>query len=491
MSTGPKIKPSSASIAMLGVPFDNVTIDETAAIVQRMIASGRPHYLATANVDFLVQASEDVELRRILFDADLVVCDGMPLVWASRLLGNPLKERVAGSDLVPLMLRIAEEQHYRVYFLGGKEEVIEKAIENIRRDHPKLHIAGYYSPPFAPLLEMDHDDICRRINEARPDMCFVSFGCPKQEKWIWMNRDKIQVPMSVGVGATIDFLAGAVKRAPHWVGKFGLEWIYRLCQEPKRLFKRYAKDLWYFGFAILRQMWAMKFRPQRRRSGAEADVAIREGAQYFHLKMPDRLDALSIRENIVLIDEAVTSGKSILLCEVDCSFIDSTGAGFLVRLAKRAADDGFTLILVKASRPVRSGLGMMKLDKMFRYADSREEGLALARGLQMAEAEDSRPSGDDGLCRLVWAGELTAANAGRVWEESQAVFDGVVVGGQAMVADISGLKFVDSSGAGLMVKLKKEAIRRDIDLRFEGATGEVLNVLALTRLTGFLLGTDK
>ena len=113
---------------MLGVPFDNVTIGETAAIVERMIASGRPHYIATANVDFLVQASEDVELRRILFDADLIVCDGTPLVWASRLLGNPLKERVAGSDLVPLLLKIAEERQYRVYFLGGKDEVVEQAI---------------------------------------------------------------------------------------------------------------------------------------------------------------------------------------------------------------------------------------------------------------------------------------------------------------------------------------------------------------------------
>lgn len=490
MKSGSKIKPSSASIAMLGVPFDNVTIGETAAIVERMIASGRPHYIATANVDFLVQASEDVELRRILFDADLIVCDGTPLVWASRLLGNPLKERVAGSDLVPLLLKIAEERQYRVYFLGGKDEVVEQAIRNIRRDHPKLQLAGYYSPPFAPLLEMDHDDICRRINEARPDMCFVSFGCPKQEKWIWMNRDKIKVPMSVGVGATIDFLAGSVKRAPRWMGGLGLEWIYRLCQEPKRLFKRYAKDLWYFGFAILRQLWAMKIR-SKSRSDAAAEVSIREGAQYFHLKMPDRLDAQAVQDNIVLIDEAVESGKAILLCEVDCSFIDSTGAGFLVRLAKRAGDDRFTLVLVNASKRVRSGLAMMKLDKMFRFAASREEGLALARGLLLAEAADARPADSDGACRLIWSGELTAGNVAKVWEQSESVFDGAIPGGDALVVDISGLKFIDSSGAGLMVKLKKEAIRRDVELRFEGVTKEVENVLKLTRLTGFLLGGTR
>lgn len=476
---------------MLGVPFDNVTIDETAEVVERMIASGRSHYIATANVDFLVQASQDVELRRILFDADLVVCDGTPLVWASRLLGNPLKERVAGSDLVPLMLKIAERKNYRVYFLGGKEDVVEQAIANVRRDHPQLEIAGYYSPPFAPLLEMDHDDICRRINEARPDMCFVSFGCPKQEKWIWMNRDKIRVPMSVGVGATIDFLAGSVKRAPRWVGRFGLEWIYRLCQEPKRLFKRYANDLWYFGFAILRQMWAMKFRPRRRSTVGTAAVAISGGAQYAHLELPDRLDAEAVRGNEVSIDEVVAAGKPILLCEVNCSFIDSTGAGFLVRLAKRATDDHFTLVLVNASKAVRSGLGMMKLDKMFRFAASREEGLALARGLRMAEAEDARPADAGGANRLIWSGELTAGNVAPVWEQTLAVFETVPADGGELVADISELKFIDSSGAGLMVKLKKEAIRRDLRLRFEGATKEVRNVLKLTRLTGFLLGEGK
>ena len=215
---------------MLGVPFDNVTTEETAKVAELMISSGHAHCIATANVDFLVQARKDVDLRRILFDADLVVCDGMPLVWASKLLGNPLKERVAGSDLVPLLIRIAEVKGYRIFFLGGKEGVIAKAFENVRKDHPKLDIAGYYSPPFAPLLDMDHDDICRRVNEAKPDMCFVSFGCTKQEKWIRMNRHKIEVPMSVGVGATIDFLSGAVSRAPRWVGKCGLEWIYRLCQ---------------------------------------------------------------------------------------------------------------------------------------------------------------------------------------------------------------------------------------------------------------------
>ena len=174
-------------LAILGVPFDNVTATETIAAIDSMIASRQPHYLVTANVDFLVQAQEDVELRRILFDAHLVLCDGTPLVWASRLLGNPLLERVAGADLVPLLLRAAAEKGYRVFFLGATPESAKQAVDNLKKLHPTLIIADHYSPPFNKLLEMDHDQIKQRILAAKPDLLFVSLGCPKQEKWIAMN----------------------------------------------------------------------------------------------------------------------------------------------------------------------------------------------------------------------------------------------------------------------------------------------------------------
>src|SRR5262245_38843391 len=145
-------------IAILGVPFDNVTTGETVEAIGRMVSSRSPHYLVTANVDFLVQAQEDVELRRILFDAHLVLCDGTPLVWASRLLGNPLLERVAGADLVPLLLRVAAERKYRLFLLGASQESAWSAIKNLQTKFPNLIIAGSYSPPFRQLLEMDHDE---------------------------------------------------------------------------------------------------------------------------------------------------------------------------------------------------------------------------------------------------------------------------------------------------------------------------------------------
>lgn len=243
-------------IAILGVRFDNVTLAGTIARIEEMIASRRPHYIATANIDFLVQARADAELRRILFDAPLILCDGTPLVWASRWLGNPLPERVAGSDLVPRLLGVAAEKGYRIFFLGGREEVLRDAVENVRAKHPRIEIAGHLSPPFAPLHAMDHAAIRREIVAAKPDLLFVSFGCPKQEKWIAMNYRELGVPVCIGVGATVDFLAGAMKRAPLWMQRCGLEWLFRLLQEPRRLARRYFHDMLVFGAPFLRQ-WLM------------------------------------------------------------------------------------------------------------------------------------------------------------------------------------------------------------------------------------------
>ncbi|HLZ53770.1 MAG TPA: WecB/TagA/CpsF family glycosyltransferase [Verrucomicrobiae bacterium] len=251
-----------APVAVLGVVFDNVTFAETLKRIQDMVAARRPHYVVTANVDFLVQARRDAELRRILAEAHLVLCDGTPLVWASRLLGNPLPERVAGSDLAPEILRLAAKNNYRIFFLGADPQTNEQAVANVRTEFPNL-VIGHYSPPFRPLAEMNHDEIRENILAARPDLLFVAFGCPKAEKWMARHYRSLGVPVVMGVGATIDFLAGRVRRAPVWMRQAGLEWLFRLGREPRRLFKRYATDLWHFGPAMAAEMWRAKFRARR------------------------------------------------------------------------------------------------------------------------------------------------------------------------------------------------------------------------------------
>ena len=268
----PPMRP--AQVAILGVAFDNVTVAETLSRIQDMIASRRPHYVVTANVDFLVQAQRDGELRQILAEAHLVLCDGTPLVWVSRLLGNPLPERVAGSDLAPQLIRLAAKNHYRLFLLGAAPEANEQAAANVRAQFPNLRVARY-SPPFRPLPEMDDAEIAGWIRAARPDILLVAFGCPKAEKWMARHYRALGVPVVIGVGGTIDFLAGRVKRAPVWMQRAGLEWLFRLCQEPRRLFKRYATDLWHFGRAIGAELWRVKFRSRRGPGGEISEVADR------------------------------------------------------------------------------------------------------------------------------------------------------------------------------------------------------------------------
>lgn len=249
-------------VRLMNVPFDVVTMPQTLERIGSMIESKQPHYLATANVDFLVQARSDLELRRILDDAHLVVCDGTPLIWLAKLLRRPLPERVAGSDLVPQLLGRAEREGWRVFFLGGEAHALSQAVSNVQAKHPNIQIAGSYSPPFAPLDRMDHEGICERVREAKPDVLLVSFGCPKQEKWIARNFTSLEVPVCIGVGATIDFLAGTMKRAPRWMRDAGMEWIFRLAQEPRRLLKRYSTGLVVFGLGSIREI-IHSFRPSK------------------------------------------------------------------------------------------------------------------------------------------------------------------------------------------------------------------------------------
>jgi len=215
-----------------------------------MIASGRPHAVVTANVDFLVQAQRDVELRRILLEADLVLCDGTPLAWASRWLGNALPERVAGADLAPHLMALAAQKGYRVFFLGAAPGVAAEAEARLLRQFPTLKIVGTYAPPFQHLLEMDHAEIVRRVRAARPDIPARLVWLPEAGE---MDRDAPPcargVPAAIGVGVRQStFSAGRVKRAPGWNAPLrGGVALPPVAQEPRRLLGRYATD-----FGVLR-----------------------------------------------------------------------------------------------------------------------------------------------------------------------------------------------------------------------------------------------
>ena len=230
------------TVAVLGVPFDNVTMDEAVDLIEDKINDGRFHQVATANVDFLMHSIQDQELQDILCSCDLVVPDGMPIVWAARMMGTRLKERVSGVDLIPRLAELAASRGYGMYLLGATEQSSRRAAEILRQRYPGLRIVGRYSPPFDSLEDMDHEAILDRIERARPDILLVAMGNPKQEKWLAMHRDRLRVPICMGVGGSLDFIAGTVSRAPAWMRNSGLEWLHRAFQEPGRLAKRYLSD---------------------------------------------------------------------------------------------------------------------------------------------------------------------------------------------------------------------------------------------------------
>jgi N-acetylglucosaminyldiphosphoundecaprenol N-acetyl-beta-D-mannosaminyltransferase len=477
---------ANPSIAILGVPFDNVTKAEAVELIRQMVASRRSHYLVTANVDFLVQAQADVELRRILFDAHLVLCDGTPLVWASRLLGNPLPERVAGADLAPLLIRIASEENFRLFLLGGTPDSTNHALANIKAKYPQLSIAGY-SPPFDKLLEMDHEEIKRRITEADPDLLFVSFGCPKQEKWIAMHYQSLGVPVAAGVGGTIDFLAGNLKRAPLWMQRTGLEWLFRMIQEPRRLFRRYVKDLWVFGWHILAQWWQLQFHRMDKKP-AQFSAPVKAEADWQWIQLPERLDLASVRNDVLLLDQILADGRHCLLQMNKVDFIDSTGMGLLIRLQRKIRATRRQLVLIDPSPIVKRALALMHLQDFFASAPDFDSAQSLikTRALEQNQAvsADLARSPES----LVWQGEITAANAEHVWRLTEKQIVSCDASAQRLVIDLTQVRFIDSTGVGLMIRARKLAQRHGAKLNFTGTQPAVQNVLRLSRLEAFLLG---
>jgi N-acetylglucosaminyldiphosphoundecaprenol N-acetyl-beta-D-mannosaminyltransferase len=336
-------------VPILGVPLDPVTIDEALARIAGMVASGESHYVVTPNVDFLVQSRRNPELHRILCEADLVLCDGQPLVWASRLLGNALPERVAGSDLAPRLIAQAERMGHRIFLLGATPESNAQAVARLQQRHPRLEIAGHYAPPFKPLAQMDHDEIVCRVRAAEADILFVSFGCPKQEQWIAMHYRQLEVPVCIGVGATIDFLAGRVRRAPVWMQRSGLEWTYRLLQEPRRLFRRYLTDICCFGPDLLAQGWA-HVRGGWHRKGTVETVST--GTAGLELRATGTLD----RELLEQQQAWAPLSEGHCDCRLDVSgvsFIDDYAAAALTVWHRRLRRAGHRLVLVASGRAQR------------------------------------------------------------------------------------------------------------------------------------------
>ena len=208
-----------------------------------MVENGEKKYIVAINVDVVMKIENDSYLKKITDNADMVLVDGKPLIWISKIHKKPVKEKISGSDLVPLLCEKSAKRGYSLFIIGGKEGIAEKAKLKLEEKYPNINVVGTYAPPFG--FEKDEKElekINRLISENKPDLLIACFGCPKQEKWIYENYQKYDAKVSICAGATVDFLAGNVNRAPKWMSEHGLEWFYRFLQEPKRMFKRYFID---------------------------------------------------------------------------------------------------------------------------------------------------------------------------------------------------------------------------------------------------------
>lgn len=227
------------TVDLLGVRIDNVGMSDTVQTIDRFIAQGGTHQIVTLNVNVITIACRDAEFMKIINAADLVVPDGVPLLWAARLLGTPLSGRVNGTDLVYACCKLAVQKGYRVYVLGAAPGIGMLAAERLIRECPGLQVAGVYAPPYGDFSPAEREKMIRQIVSVRPHILFVALGAPKQDTWIYEQRDTINVPVCVGIGGSLDLISGKIKRAPRWMQRRGLEWLYRLFREPKRLWKRY------------------------------------------------------------------------------------------------------------------------------------------------------------------------------------------------------------------------------------------------------------
>ncbi len=234
---------SAKRIKFLNTHVDNLTMEEAVREAKRLILDGRNSYVVTPNVDHIVKIEHDGLFRDIYEKADLVLTDGKPLIWMSRWMGAPIKEKISGSDYFPEVCRMAAKEGFSIFLLGAAEGVAKKAAVNLMKKYKNLKIAGVYSPSYA--FENDVEEIAhiiKKINTAKPDILCIGLGTPKQEKFYHRYKDQLKVPLTLHIGATIDFEAGVVKRAPKWISYMGLEWLYRLLKEPRRLYKRYLLE---------------------------------------------------------------------------------------------------------------------------------------------------------------------------------------------------------------------------------------------------------
>jgi N-acetylglucosaminyldiphosphoundecaprenol N-acetyl-beta-D-mannosaminyltransferase len=463
-------------LIILGVPIDDLTMEEALARIDLFVrqgrATGRSHQIATVNADFVVKALQDPELRRLLQEADMATADGMPLVWGARLLGAPLPERVAGADMAPALAQRAAEKGYALYLLGAAPGVAARAAAALQARHPALRIVGVQSPPYSSVLEMDAA-ILDDIRAARPDILLVAFGNPKQEKWIGMHGRNLGVPVLIGVGGALDFIAGETRRAPLWMQNVGLEWLHRLLQNPRRLWRRYVIDLAVFSAFFVRQWWLMRRGRQIPLLLPKTEAVIVEETAV--LSVHGRLDFANCADFVAQAQQALRATPFLLVNLATATFLDSSAIGALVGLANAARNAEGKLWLVNVPQPIHQALALLRLDQFFEILNDVETGLATRKRQAQQPNAELRRYGAWTIVQM--PRRLDASTAPQV----QAACLETLAANPRLVLDFSETVFLASAGLAVIAALQRQAAASQGELRLANCARDVRRVLEMVR----------
>jgi N-acetylglucosaminyldiphosphoundecaprenol N-acetyl-beta-D-mannosaminyltransferase len=512
------------SVIILGVPIDSLTLSQAMDKIVDLVAESRrdgiSKLVATVNVDFIVQTMgkrlseiRHAELLDILRRADLVTADGMPIVWLSRMLRNPLPERVTGADMVPALATRAASEGLSLYFLGGQANSAERAADILLKRNPGLKIAGVLSPivytegEHLEFYEEEDAAIVADINAAAPDILLIAFGNPKQELWFRRNVTRLKVPLSIGIGGTFSFIAGDISRAPLAIQRIGLEWLWRLAVEPIRLWRRYLRAIMTFGLQLWpavmdyhrqrrllarnRQMWSA---PKMQVEPTKPEQLLPE-VDKLSMTLPERLDALGVRNLSSTIETIWQSEHALILDFTRVTFIDSMGLGFIVEMWRTALNLNKVLLMAGMNDDIRRTFALSRLDDLIEDRSFRDLQLA-KQYLNSMDLHQAKIAGRELPSSVTYKKDGTAIVTieGRLDALSLKNFDitaiCVAVSGHNCLMDLHALNFVDSSGLVLFVKIQRAVMAHGKSCILCAPTDGVLKLLQLTRLEQLFTITD-
>ena len=370
------LQPKHETVALFGLPITNVTMAQAVERIEEHILSGNTHQVATANLDFARNSLKDPYLQRVICDCSMVLPDGAPMLWASSMFGKPLQERVTGVDLIPELARLSAEKGYSIFLLGSSDASSRLAAEILEKRFPGVRIVGRCCPDVAPLHEMDNEEILRQIEKAQPDILLVAMGNPKQEIWIHRHRERLTVPVAIGIGGALDMIAGSLKRAPVWIQKAQMEWFFRMLQEPRRLFPRYFNDAKALLVHLPLGLAASKLQPGERRSGRlKVDIHGTVRLIATPAKLSGDVSGWLAREARL----AANAGQTLVVDMSATVRAEADGLGGLLEARRILLAANLWIWLTGMSNPVRRVLQFSAMSDLFRIAATSAEAIQYTR----------------------------------------------------------------------------------------------------------------